>query len=63
MLDDEVAGESVAICARYEEYELLELLKEYLHLFDFELLTNKNINIKYSVFIKDSDIITYGTID
>ncbi|TQR33879.1 flaz protein [Campylobacter sp. MIT 99-7217] len=62
LLDDEYAGEKGCICTAYQEYELVELLEEHLNLYDFELITSENINIKDKVFIKDSDIIVYGKI-
>ena len=60
--DDEFSGEKGLICTAYEEWELVELLQKYLKLYDFEVLTSENINIKDKIFIKDSDIIVYGKI-
>ena len=62
LVDDEYTGEKGCICTAYQEYELVELLKKYLNLFDFELITSENINVKNKKLIKDSDIIIYGKI-
>lgn len=59
---DEFSGEKNLLCTAYEEWELVELLREGLNLFDFELITSENINVKNQVFIKDADIIIYGKI-
>ncbi|WP_236633128.1 class I SAM-dependent methyltransferase [Campylobacter armoricus] len=59
---DEFSGEKDCLCTAYQEHELVEILKEYLDLYDFEVITSENINIKNKVYIKDSDIITYGKI-
>ncbi|WP_276882093.1 hypothetical protein [Campylobacter cuniculorum] len=50
------------MCTAYQEYELVEICKQYLNLYDFEVLTSENINVKNKNFIKDSDIIIYGKI-
>ncbi|MMP72688.1 class I SAM-dependent methyltransferase, partial [Campylobacter jejuni] len=36
--------------------------QKYLNLYDFEVITSENINIKNKVYIKDSDIVIYGKI-
>lgn len=59
---DEFSGEKDLLCTAYEEWELVEFLREGLNLFDFELITSENINVKNQVFIKDADIIIYGKI-
>ncbi|EAJ5681964.1 class I SAM-dependent methyltransferase [Campylobacter lari] len=59
---DEFSGEKNCLCTAYQEHELVEILKEYLNLYDFEVITSENINIKNKVYIKDSDIIIYGKI-
>ncbi|EGK8095005.1 class I SAM-dependent methyltransferase [Campylobacter lari] len=59
---DEFSGEKNCLCTAYQEYELVEILKEYLDLYDFEVITSENINIKNKIYIKDSDIIIYGKI-
>ncbi|WP_236103505.1 class I SAM-dependent methyltransferase [Campylobacter armoricus] len=59
---DEFSGEKDCLCTAYQEHELVEILKEYLDLYDFEVITSENINIKNKVYIKDSDIIIYGKI-
>ncbi|EAJ1261905.1 class I SAM-dependent methyltransferase [Campylobacter lari] len=59
---DEFSGEKNCLCTAYQEYELVEILKENLNLYDFEVITSENINIKNKVYIKDSDIIIYGKI-
>ena len=59
---DEFSGEKGALCTAYQEYELVEICKQYLNLYDFEVLTSENINVKNKNFIKDSDIIIYGKI-
>ncbi|WP_291949952.1 class I SAM-dependent methyltransferase [Campylobacter sp.] len=59
---DEFSGEKNCLCTAYCEYELVEILKENLDLYDFEVITSENINIKNKVYIKDSDIIIYGKI-
>ena len=59
---DEFSGEKNLLCTAYEEWELVELLRENLNLFDFELITSENINVKNQAFIKDADIIIYGKI-
>ncbi|TBR78388.1 class I SAM-dependent methyltransferase, partial [Campylobacter novaezeelandiae] len=60
--NDEFSGEKDCLCTCYEEYELVEYLKEYLNLYDFEVIMSENINVKNKIFIKDSDIIVYGKI-
>ncbi|WP_229238447.1 class I SAM-dependent methyltransferase [Campylobacter volucris] len=62
LTNDEFSGEKDCICTAYSEYELVEILKENLNLYDFEVITSENINIKNKVCIKDSDIIIYGKI-
>ncbi|QOR01981.1 class I SAM-dependent methyltransferase [Campylobacter sp. 2014D-0216] len=59
---DEFSGEKNCLCTAYQEHELVEILKENLNLYDFEVITSENINIKNKVYIKDSDIIIYGKI-
>ncbi|MCR6594974.1 class I SAM-dependent methyltransferase [Campylobacter insulaenigrae] len=59
---DDFSGEKNCLCTAYCEYELVEILKENLNLYDYELITSENINIKNKVYIKDSDIILYGKI-
>lgn len=59
---DEFSGEKDCICTAYQDYELVELCQKYLNLYDFELITSENINVKNHIFIKDSDIILYGKI-
>lgn len=60
---DEFSGEENCLCTAYQEHELVGILKRYLNLYDFQVITNKNINIKNNVYIKDSDIIIYGKIN
>ncbi|MGH2328184.1 class I SAM-dependent methyltransferase [Campylobacter taeniopygiae] len=59
---DEFSGEKNCLCTCYQEYELVEYLKKYLNLYDFEVISSENINMKNQVCIKDSDIIIYGKI-
>ena len=59
---DEFSGEKNCLCTAYQEYELVEILQKYLNLYDFEVITNENINVKNKNYIKDSDIIIYGKI-
>ncbi|WP_250322658.1 class I SAM-dependent methyltransferase [Campylobacter lari] len=59
---DEFSGEKNCLCTAYQEHELVEILKENLNLYDFEVITSENINIKDKIYIKDSDIIIYGKI-
>ncbi|WP_259443238.1 class I SAM-dependent methyltransferase [Campylobacter peloridis] len=59
---DEFSGEKNCLCTAYNEWELVEILREYLNLYDFEVITSENINIKNKIYIKDSDIIIYGRI-
>jgi len=60
--NDEFSGEKNLLCTCYNEYELVEICKEFLGLYDFSILTSENINLKDKIFIKDSDIILYGKI-
>ncbi|WP_243833022.1 class I SAM-dependent methyltransferase [Campylobacter sp. US42a] len=60
--NDEFSGEKNCLCTAYQEYELVEILQKYLNLYDFEVITSENINIKDKVYIKDSDIVIYGKI-
>ena len=59
---DEFSGEKNRLCTAYQEHELVELLQKYLNLYDFEVISSENINIKNKVYIKDSDIVVYGKI-
>ncbi|OOX96209.1 flaz protein [Campylobacter coli] len=59
---DEFSGEKNCLCTAYQEYELVDILKKYLNLYDFQVVTSENINIKNNIYIKDSDIIIYGKI-
>lgn len=60
--NDEFSGEKNCLCTAYQEHELVEILQKYLNLYDFEVITSENINIKNKVYIKDSDIVIYGKI-
>ncbi|EAH8850657.1 class I SAM-dependent methyltransferase [Campylobacter lari] len=62
LTNDDFSGEKNCLCTAYQEHELVEILKENLNLYDFEVITSENINIKNKVYIKDSDIIIYGKI-
>ncbi|EAK0493841.1 class I SAM-dependent methyltransferase [Campylobacter lari] len=62
LTNDDFSGEKNCLCTAYQEHELVEILKENLNLYDFEIITSENINIKNKVYIKDSDIIIYGKI-
>ncbi|EAH8848251.1 class I SAM-dependent methyltransferase [Campylobacter lari] len=62
LTNDDFSGEKNCLCTVYQEHELVEILKENLNLYDFEVITSENINIKNKVYIKDSDIIIYGKI-
>ncbi len=59
---DEFSGEKNCLCTAYQEHELVDILKKYLNLYDFQVTTSENINIKNNIYIKDSDIIIYGKI-
>ncbi|HEB7542322.1 TPA: class I SAM-dependent methyltransferase, partial [Campylobacter coli] len=59
---DEFSGEKNCLCTAYQEHELVDILKKYLNLYDFQVVTSENINIKNNIYIKDSDIIIYGKI-
>ena len=60
--NDEFSGEKGCFCACYQQFELVEILKNELKLFDFEVLESENLNAKGDILIKDSDIIIYGKI-
>lgn len=60
--NDEFSGEKGLFCACYQQFELVDMFKDELNLYDFETLQSENLNAKNGVFIKDSDIILYGKI-
>ncbi|HEC1754176.1 TPA: class I SAM-dependent methyltransferase [Campylobacter lari] len=62
--DDNTTGELGCINTLYQEYELVEILKEYLNLYDFKVLTYENTNImgEDERLVNDSDIVIYGKI-
>lgn len=62
--NDNTTGELGCINTLYQEYELVEILKEYLNLYDFKVLTYENTNImgEDERLVNDSDIVIYGKI-
>ncbi|ECW8955357.1 class I SAM-dependent methyltransferase [Campylobacter lari] len=62
--NDNTTGELGCINTLYQEYELVEILKEYLNLYDFKVLTYENTNImgEDEKLVHDSDIVIYGKI-
>ncbi|AJD06812.1 class I SAM-dependent methyltransferase [Campylobacter lari] len=62
--NDNTTGELGCINTLYQEYELVEILKEYLNLYDFKVLTYENTNImgEDEKLVNDSDIVIYGKI-
>ncbi|EAK0979616.1 class I SAM-dependent methyltransferase [Campylobacter lari] len=62
--NDNTTGELGCINTLYQEYELVEILKEYLNLHDFKVLTYENTNImgEDERLVNDSDIVIYGKI-
>lgn len=64
ILEDETTGEKGCINTLYQEYELVEYLKEYLGLYDFKVLNYESTNImgKDERLVNDSDIVIYGRI-
>ncbi|OCX43555.1 flaz protein [Campylobacter ornithocola] len=64
IIDDDTTGELGCINTLYQEYELVEILKEYLNLYDFKVLTYENTNImgEDERLVNDSDIVIYGKI-
>ncbi|WP_257906453.1 methyltransferase [Campylobacter lari] len=62
--NDNTTGELGCINTLYQEYELVEILKEYLNLYDFKVLTYENTNImgEDERLVHDSDIVIYGKI-
>lgn len=61
---DDTTGELGCINTLYQEYELVEYLKEYLNLYDFKVLNYEATNImgEDDAKIFDSDIVIYGKI-
>ncbi|MBK1972415.1 class I SAM-dependent methyltransferase [Campylobacter sp. TTU_617] len=61
---DNTTGELGCINTLYQEYELVEYLKEYLNLYDFKVLNYEATNImgEDDAKIFDSDIVIYGKI-
>ncbi|MBZ7939695.1 class I SAM-dependent methyltransferase [Campylobacter sp. W0014] len=61
--NDDTTGELGCINTLYQEYELVEYLKDYLNLYDFKVLNYEANNImKNDINILDSDIVIYGKI-
>ncbi|EAK0442721.1 class I SAM-dependent methyltransferase [Campylobacter lari] len=62
--NDNTTGELGCINTLYQEYELVEILKEYLNLYDFKVLTYENTNVMGNdeILVNDSDIVIYGNI-
>lgn len=63
-LDEDTTGEAGCINTLYQEYELVEYLKEHLNLHDFKVLSYESTNIMGSDdrLVNDSDIVIYGRI-
>lgn len=61
---DESTGEMGCINTFYQEYELVEYLREYLHLYDFKVLHYESTNVMGDEerLVNDADIIIYGRI-
>ncbi|WP_291949949.1 class I SAM-dependent methyltransferase [Campylobacter sp.] len=61
---DNTTGELGCINTLYQEYELVEILKENLNLYDFKVLTYESTNImgEKELLVNDSDIVIYGKI-
>ncbi len=62
--DDDTTGERGCINTLYQEYELVEYLKEYLNLYDFKVLSYESTNImgEDERLVNDSDLVIYGKI-
>lgn len=62
--NDDTTGELGCINTLYQEYELVEYLKQYLNLYNFKVLNYENTNImgKDERLVNDSDIVIYGKI-
>ncbi|TDJ80962.1 class I SAM-dependent methyltransferase [Campylobacter volucris] len=61
---DNTTGELGYINTLYQEYELIEILKENLNLHDFKVLQYESTNVmgEKELLVNDSDIIIYGKI-
>ena len=62
--EDETTGEKGCINTLYQEYELVEYLKEYLGLYDFKVLNYESTNVmgEDERLVTNSDIVIYGKI-
>lgn len=61
---ENTTGEKGALNTFYQEYELVQYLKEYLNLYDFKVLSYESTNImgEDERLVNDSDIVIYGKI-
>ena len=64
IINDDTTGELGCINTLYQEYELIELLKEYFNLYDFKVLNYESTNVmgENEILVNDNDIVIYGYI-
>ncbi|WP_139452606.1 class I SAM-dependent methyltransferase [Campylobacter armoricus] len=61
---DDTTSELGCINTLYQEYELIQILKEHLGLFDFKVLNYESTNVMGDdeILVNDNDIVIYGKI-
>lgn len=64
LLDDNTTGENGCINTCYQDFELVDLLREHLNLYDFRVLNYESTNLmgEDERLVLDSDIVIYGYI-
>lgn len=62
ILDDSITGENGVICTCYQDYELIDILKEHLKLSDFKVFNLDNQNFHSDTIVNNSDIVIWGKI-
>ncbi|WP_294962440.1 class I SAM-dependent methyltransferase [Sulfurimonas sp.] len=61
-LNDSITGEDGAICTCYQEFELIDILKEHLHLSNFKVFSLDNQNLHSDTIVNNADIVIWGKI-
>lgn len=61
-LDDSITGEDGAICTCYQEFELIDILREHLNLSSFKVFSHESQNLHSDIIVNNSDIVIWGNI-